>query len=272
MKLADAKVNQTNEEQGGVRTLDRGLALLACFDVAHPAWTLADLGRAVGLHKATTRRLVKTLESRRFLVADENTGEYRLGPAILPLTYIIRSSDELVRTAHPFIEELANRTEESVGLWIWSGTGMLQIDCKLTTRPFKPELLRGHVSREYGTAFSKLFLAFGPEERLSSLYWDNGERSLTIADATTVREELDQVRETGVAFDLEESTKGLGAVAVPVMDSVGTMVAALTVVAPSERFSPQGRETITSAVKTSAEALSRELGFRDLEANLSTRQ
>ncbi len=255
---------QPRKKQGGVRTLDRGLALLTCFDVAHPAWTLADLSRAVGLHKATTRRLVKTLEARQFLVMDESTGKYRLGPAIFPLTYIIRSNDELIRIARPFIEELAARTDESVGFWIWTETGIIQIDCRLTTRPFKPELLRGHVSREYGTAFSKLFLAFGQEERLSSLYWENDDQPLTVADATTVREELDRVRETGIAFDLEELNKGLGAVAAPVMDSAGDMVAAITVVVPAERFDLRGREAVASAARTTAEDLSRELGFKEV--------
>jgi DNA-binding IclR family transcriptional regulator len=259
-------MNQPREEQGAVRTLDRGLSVLECFDVAHPTWTIADLCRAVGLHKATTRRLVKTLEARRFLVLDETTGAYRLGPTVMPLAYTVRANDELVRIAHPFVEELAARTQESVGLWIWTDIGMVQIDRALTTHPFKPEMLIGSVTRQYGPAFSKLFLAFGPEERLASLHWKAGDddRPLTVADAATIREELDEIRQTGLAYDLDQRVvKGLCAVAAPIMDGTATMVAAMAVVAPPERFGPQQRDAVASLAKTTAATLSRELGFRD---------
>jgi IclR family pca regulon transcriptional regulator len=252
----------SEQTAGGVRALERGLALLARFDVDHPSWTLAALSRAVGLHKATARRLAKTLEAQRFLHIDESTGEYRLGPAVLPLTYLARSNDELVRAAHLYVERLAELTQETVGLSIWTDGGIVQIDHVLTTHLFKPQMLLGSLSSQYGTTHSKIFLAFGPEERLSKLTWGSPTHALTVADATTLREELDRVREEGMAFDFEETMPGVCAVGVPIRDSVGEVVASMAVVVPRDRFRPEDQEHLAAHAYDAASALSRDLGFR----------
>ena len=247
---------------GGVRTLERGLALLSCFDVNHPSWTLADLSRAVNLHKATARRLAKTLEAQRFLRVDELTGQYRLGTALLPMTYLARSNDELVHVAHPYVERLAEQTQETVGFSVWTDGGIVQIDHVLTTHLFKPQMLLGSVTSEYGTTHSKIFLAFGPEDRLSRLTWGSPMHSLTVADAATLREELDRVRERGIAIDVEERMPGVCAVGVPVRDSVGEVVASIAVVVPKDRFRPEDRRRLALSAYEAATALSRDLGFR----------
>ena len=48
--------------QYAVKSLSRGLAILKLFDLEHPRWTLGDIVRASGQHKATCYRLLRTLE------------------------------------------------------------------------------------------------------------------------------------------------------------------------------------------------------------------
>src|SRR6478672_8117274 len=130
--------DQIGTAGAGVRALERGLDILRCFDVAHPSWTLSELARAASLHKATTRRLVKTLEAKGFLALDARTGRYRLGAVVLPLSYMARSYDELALASRPLIEDLAATTRESVGLWVWAGASMVLIERDLTPQAFKP--------------------------------------------------------------------------------------------------------------------------------------
>jgi DNA-binding IclR family transcriptional regulator len=226
-------------------------------------WRIAELSRAVGLHKATTRRLVLTLEAEGFVTSDPETGEYRLGSALLPLIYVTRTNDELLRIARPFLDRLAAQTEETVAMAVWTEQGIMHIGHIQTTHFFKPPLTMGEVLTEYGTSHSKIFLAFGPEERLSRLSLGDRGKRLTIADAAALRKELDQVRETGIAYDIEERVKGVCAVGVPVRDATGEVIASISVVAPPDRFDDERRESMTKLIRETGEALSYELGYRE---------
>lgn len=266
-KVAEANRSRSSQKENGAeaRTLDRGLAVLTCFTVDRPCWTIPDLSREVGLHRATTRRLVKTLEGRRFLVADDGTGDYRLGPALFPMTYLVRSHSELVRIAHPYLEELAARTLETIELTVWTDEGILLIDGVATVHYFKPVFQFDSVVKKYGSPHSKIFLAFGPEERRSRLSFGSGDQLLTLADMAAVQAELDLVAKTGVAYDLGKSIEGTYAVGVPVRDATGEVVASITVISPPDRFGPAQQGLIVARAVETGRALSRELGFQGAE-------
>ena len=63
---------------------------------------------------------------------------------------------------------------------------------------------------------------------------------------------LARAAEEGVAYDLEEQDLGVCAVSAPVFAPGGDVLAVLTVVAPSDRFGPEGREKNAEAVKRKA--------------------
>ena len=88
------------------RTLEKGLFLLGLFDVGHPEWSLKELRERAGLPKATTRRLMKTLEAANWVACDPESGKYYLGSSALRALYLAMSHSELVRTAHPFLVAL----------------------------------------------------------------------------------------------------------------------------------------------------------------------
>ena len=98
----------------------------------------------------------------------------------MPVAYLVRSQDQLIKVAHPYLERLAAQTEETVGLSIWTDGGIVSVEHIPTIHFFKPAILLGNVSTTYGTTHSKYFLAFGPEERLSkTLFGRPGSRPHT---------------------------------------------------------------------------------------------
>lgn len=260
------RLSPTGTSEGGtgaVRALERGLRIIKCFDVDHPSWRIADLSREVGFHRATTRRLLKTLEGEGFLTVDPDSAEYRLGSALLSVAYLARSHDQLIRVAHKHIEWLAVETEETVGMAVWTDRGILHLDHIQTTHFFKPVVHTGNVSTIYGTTHSQILLAFGPGERLSKLSLGERSNDLTLADMTKIQRELDEVRRAGIAWDLEDYIRGVCAVGVPIKDSAHDVVASLSVIAPADRFGPDHRERIASRATEAGVAISRELGFRE---------
>lgn len=247
-----------------VRALERGLRILRYFDCDHPKWSIAELSRQSGMHKATVHRFIKTLESEGFISHDASTGEYSLGPAVFQMAYVWHSNAELARIATPHMEALSALTGESVALSVWSGEGVLFVAQVLTSRVFKPRAAVGVMFTDLANAHSKILLAFGPESRRRQRL-ARGQEPLTpftVTDPDRLEDELRRVAVEGVAYDIQGQHLGMCAVAVPVRDFSGEVRASISVSTPAERFGPAEMKSYYQALTQTASALSYDLGYR----------
>ncbi len=250
--------------EGPARTLEKGLFLLGLFDLDHPEWTLKELRERAGLPKATTRRLMKTLEASDWVAYDADSGTYHLGSRVLPAVYLVMSHSELVRAAHQYLVRLVEETTETSCLCVWTRQGALILDTVPTGRPFKPLTFAGMLMPGSATADAQVLIAFGPEQVRHQLLAVPQERRTkhTVTDPDALRSRWEQVRRDGVAFDWEEWLIGSPAAAAPVFDQTGQVRATLSVVPPIERCSLAQMDGYGNAVTRAAADLSRELGYR----------
>ncbi len=132
----------------------------------------------------------------------------------------------------------------------------------LTSHLFKPSLPLGRVMHDLANSHAQVFAAFAPEaERERFLAVPQSKITPnTLTDPAEIALRLDKVAAEGVAFDLEEHGLGICAVAAPVWDRNGDLKAALSVVAPKERFGPQEKKKNAQAVKQVAASFSIYLG------------
>jgi DNA-binding IclR family transcriptional regulator len=256
---------EVGDDQFVVRALSRGLRVLALFTVDHSVWSLADLARATGLHKATTYRVTRTMEAEGFLVFDMNSGTYHLGPSVIPLSYLAQTQAELERIAKPFMERLAAETGETANLGVESEGAYIVIGSVLTSNVFKPALPIGRVLTDLSNTHGKIAAAYkSSEERARLLARPQPQLTpYSITDPVDVAAELDRVLEEGVAYDLEEHGMGVCSVGAPVRGANGSLIATLTVVAPKERFGPEERRRAAEAVKRVSAEFSAYLGHSD---------
>ena len=82
----------------------------------------------------------------------------------------------------------------------------------------------------------------------------------TITDPQMLRAEIERAAREGVAFDVEENWSGVCAVAAPIRDRSGAVVASVSVVVSVERFTPERRKLLAETVRTFANKMSYELG------------
>jgi DNA-binding IclR family transcriptional regulator len=251
-------------ERSPNRTLEKGLLLLDLFDVDHTDWSLRELRERSGFSKTTTLRLVKTLEALDYLACDPDTGRYHLGYSILRHVHVGLAHSELVRMAHPFMVQLAEETTETTGLTVLTNRGPLLIDLVLTSRMFKPHLWTGMLLPGPGSAAERVLLAFGPKSIREAVLAtpQKATTPFTLVDAKLLRDELEKVRHEGVSFEVKEWDLSMGAVASPVLGPDGLVRASLAVVVPVERCGEVEMEDYSAAVKRTAHALSRELGYQ----------
>jgi IclR family KDG regulon transcriptional repressor len=246
-----------------VRALAKGLSILALFDAENQEWALDDMAERTGLPRMTAYRMIRTMESEWFLVRDPVTNRYHLGPALLASTYLSEGYAELGAIVRPYLHELAQNTGEAATLAIEVDGVAVSVDMVDTPRPFRREVAVGRIIGDTANANGKIFAAFkSAGERQEMLTRPRPQLTPnTITDPEALARELDTVAKDGVAFDLEERNLGTCAVAAPVRDQVGKVIAAISVVAPSGRFGGAEKKSHAEAVKASAMALSAFLGY-----------
>lgn len=246
-----------------VRALSRGLAVLRLFDVDHREWTIDEMAEQTGLLRMTVYRMVRTLESTDFLVRDPATNRYRLGPAILAMTYVSTDHSDLVEIARPFLEKLVRESGESVTLAIEIDGLAVCVDMINTSRPFKRRTAPGRIIGDLASVQGKVFAAFKPEEERETILAQPRQKLTpnTITDPDEQRAEFDSIRATDVAYDMEGLYFSTCAVGSPIRDQLGDVIATVAVVVPTGRFGPEERERCTKAVTSAAAALSAYLGW-----------
>ncbi len=246
-----------------VRALARGLSILALFDVDHREWSIDDMAERTGLLRMTTYRMVRTLESARFLVRDATTNQYHLGPATLAMSYASEGSSGFVAIARPFLESLVEETGESVTLAVEVDGAPVCVDAIDTTRPFQRHTAPGRIIGNLASVHGKIFAAFKPAgERAEMLAGPLPQLTpYTVTDPQALAEQFDAIVREDLAYDDQGLYVSLCAVASPVRDQLGDVVAAISVVTPIGRYGPDERVRYAAAVKRTATALSTYLGW-----------
>jgi DNA-binding IclR family transcriptional regulator len=256
-----AKTGELGEESDlFVRALARGLSILALFDIEHPNWGLNEISTHTKISKTTAYRMLRTMEAREVLAYDAATERYHLGRANIPLAFLALSYVGFVRSAHPFLEELAEATGETVELSVSSPAGAVIVDEVATKHPFRLNRPTGRLTDSLANSSFRLHLAYQlPAEQQKQLALPQQKRTPnTIIDPEAIVSRMEAERAAGVAFDREELDLGVCAASVPVYERDGSMKAVLTVVAPAERFVRDEAKNV-EALKSVAVKMSRYL-------------
>jgi DNA-binding IclR family transcriptional regulator len=246
-----------------VQALVKGLQVFSLFDSLRPQWTIDEMTDDLTLPRMTVYRIVKTLEREGYLVGDPATNRYHLGPMILAAANASWEQwRDLQKVARPHLEELANRTAETASLAVEVDGMAIELDAIYTARPFRRQLAPGRVVGYIATAHGKVFAAYmSPAELDRVLQTPFHPPASRVIDADALRGELRKVLEEGVAYDFEERDLGTCAVAAPVQDQLGEVVASVGILVPPGRFGPAEREALAEAVKTTSRRLSAYFGF-----------
>jgi DNA-binding IclR family transcriptional regulator len=239
-------------------------AILAAFTADDRGVGFAELQRRTGLAKATLHRLTAELLSARLL--DKVDGRFRLGGHLFELG--MRASVEcgLLELATPYLQDLYERTHETVHLGIRQGTDVVYVAKVGSRRQVRaPSRLGGRMPL-HATAIGKALLAFAPDpvraEVLGSPLARIAPRTLT--SALLLRRQLDKAVETGVTFEAEESAVGIVCVGAPVLDADDIAIAAVSVAGPAARFHPQRHAaTVKAAAAGIAATLARRSALFD---------
>ncbi|HEX7610284.1 MAG TPA: IclR family transcriptional regulator [Solirubrobacteraceae bacterium] len=251
------------------QSLERGLAILGCFTPKRPVLGIADIADELGMSRSTTHRYVITLVALGYLEQGASR-KYRLGLRVTDLGMSALNSTGLREHAHPYLEELRQRTSYTASLAVLEGTDILYVDRARSFRRGQStidlDLHLGSRLPAYCTAMGKLLLANIPDpeqrELLASIKLaKRGPNTITTKKA--LREELDQVAEAGFTVNDEELAPGLYAIAAPVRNEAREVVAAVNLAAHSSMISLEELvDALGPHLVSTADRISARLGFR----------
>jgi IclR family pca regulon transcriptional regulator len=251
------------------QSLERGLAILGCFTPSRPVLGIADIADDLGMSRSTTHRYVITLVALGYLEQGASR-KYRLGLRVTDLGMSALNSTGLREHAHPYLEELRQRTSYTTNLGVLDGTDVLYVDRVRSYRRGQStidlNLHPGSRLPAYCTAMGKLLLANLPESEQRDLIaamklTKRGPNTITSKKA--LREELDEVLAAGFAVNDQELAAGLYSIAAPVRNEAREVVAAVNLSAHSSMISLEEMvDALGPHLVSTADRISARLGYR----------
>lgn len=240
------------------------IRLLTSFSGEEDELAITALAQRLGLAKSTVHRLAATLAAAGFLEQNSDNGRYRLGVALFELGALVRRRMDVANEARPHLRELLEKTGETVQLGIVDHYSVLYVYEMESRHAIRMAAAVGARAPLHCTAVGKVLFAFQDADYVREAL----ARGLTAFTPKTVtRREaalamLEEVRRHEYAVDDEESEEGLRAIAAPVRNHNGVVIAALGVAAPVQRMSKREMQTAVPVVMATARAVSARLGYQ----------
>lgn len=200
------KVRQAAAKPSRAGVLERTLSILDCFSEERLRLHLREIAGLTGLPKVTLLRLLGALAQRNYVQRFED-GRYAPGPALLRLGALYRMTTDLGSRLMPVIETISDQIGETVAFYIRSGDDRLCL-----FRDNVPRVIRQVV--EVG-ATAPLRQGGGAAHVLLAYTGGKGPR-------------VAEVRATGYCMTRGERAPELTSTVVPVFESDGTFLGALS--------------------------------------------
>jgi IclR family transcriptional regulator, pca regulon regulatory protein len=211
-----------------VQSLERGLAVIRAFGPEHPELTVTEVARETHMTTAAARRFLLTLRDLGYVHTDGRF--FRLRPRVLELGYAYLSGLSLPEVALPHVERLVAEVEESSEMAVLDGDEIVYIMRVPGPRILTVSVNVGARMPAHATSLGRALLAGLPDDSLDAYLADAELKRYsrhTLTDRRKLRSEIIKSRRRGWATIDQELEAGLVAVAVPIRDPAGRILAAL---------------------------------------------
>ncbi len=222
---------------------------------------ITDAARELGLSKAVVHRILQSLEARAFVRFDRASRRYVLGSAVSALGAQALRQTDLRAAAMPVLRRLQQETGETTTISALVGSHRVYLDQVVSLAEIKMTVELGRAWPLHAGSSSRAILAFAPAELREQVLSGAlpGLTPNTITDRATLEADLERVRARRVAVSGGERQPGAGSIAAPVFGPEDTVIGALSVCGPIDRFTeevtPQMIERVISAAADVSDAL-----------------
>ena len=239
-----------------VQSVDRAMMLLRAVASAAPEdSTAARLAETCGLNRATSWRILHTLEAHDVVSWSQETGRWSVGDAVTDLAQSA-GTDSIIALARPRLERLSLQTGETAALAIWRQGALTYVE-EVGPPAIVSATWLGQTVPLHATSTGKVLLAFGDGQEASRPSRRSLERftGTTISTLAALDEQLAQVRLDGFATCRGEYEASAWGVSAPVVGRNGRLVAVLSIWGPGTRVTEDRFDVLGPLVQTTAARL-----------------
>lgn len=229
--------------------LDRSLDVLELIAERGEAGA-GEISQELGLPRASVYRLLNTLETRGYIARAPRSRRFRLGLAIQALASQGGTS-LVVSLAAPALADLCMKTGETANLGVLSGGRIFYGASRDGPRVPRMPATVGEEIEPHATAIGKAILALVPSRERATLLGPAPYAAFTdrtITSTEQLERELAITAERGYAVDDGEIAVGAVCIAVPILDSNGYPVAALSISGITARLAPPSHPAVVRVI------------------------
>ena len=232
-----------------VAAVERAVAVLEALADADGDLGTNEIARRTRINPSTVSRLLATLGGAGLVAHSAETGRYRLGLRMLHYGNAVLSRLDLREVTREHLQMLTTATGETATLSVAGGGTALTGDFVQSPASVQSVATLGRPSVAHATAVGKVMLAFTdqrPDAPLTAF------TDATITDPDRLHDEVERTRQQGWADATGEREQDLHAVAVPVRNADGALLAILGVQGPSWRFGADERRAAIEHLQRAA--------------------
>lgn len=213
-------------------SVDRAMSLFELLASAQRGMTLSEVSRKLKIPKSTTHYLIHTLATRGYIQRGTDGRHYLLGLRFSDIASASLAELNLRTIATPFLRHMVTRLKLTSTATVLRGAeGVIVARIESFQDTGGGAWIGRHVDL-HCTAQGKALISTLSDEHLDRLF---AGRELarytpkTIPSLAALKLHLAQVRANGFALNDEEHVLGCRAIAVPVIDPIGVVIAAISV-------------------------------------------
>lgn len=247
-----------------IQSISVGFALIRHLAAAPAGMSPKELGQVSGMSPSQVHMYMASFVVEGLAVQDQATARYDLGPYALELGLAAMRKLDAVEVARATMLRLREETSKSVFLTVWGNTGPTIVAKVDGYRPSALVLRVGYVLPTLDSSTGRLYLAYLASHRTAEIVAreraDPASPSSRLSDER-VKGIVERIRRSGLATH-DGDRDGFNAIAAPLFDHTGVIRAALTVTGPKQDFEGSERGPVAGILRTAAEKVSFELGYR----------
>ncbi|MEU6086753.1 IclR family transcriptional regulator [Streptomyces sp. NPDC047085] len=253
----------TGPSSGGVQSVDRAISVLEILAQRGEAG-VSEVAGELDVHKSTAFRLLGALEARGLVEQSGERGKYRLGFGIVRLAGAVTGRIDITQQGRPVCERLAQEIGETVNIAVRQEHYAINLYQVRGTAAVTAHNWVGQLTPLHATSSGKIMLAHLPAKERGALLTQSGLKKVTphtMSSKAKLEKQFAEALERGYAWTLEELEIGLHAMAAPIRDREGQVVASISASGPSYRFTEERMHELAPVLVEGADEISHRMGY-----------
>ena len=231
------------DKPSGVKAVETAGRILGVLATAQEPVALRELAKGGGMSPGKVHRYLASLVASGLASQDSGSRRYSLGPLAMRLGLAALNNHQPLREAIQLQRELRDRFDETFVLSVWGGQGPTIVHVEESSQPIVMTMRIGATLPMLATASGMVFAAHLPryftESLLKVAMKSATEVNAVARDSASVKRLIKEIHKQGYAYNQGHLMNGVGAIAFPLIDAVGTLVAVLAVMGQQERINPR---------------------------------